>query len=40
MCTGTGKRWIKVNRKTICPDCHKTIAKIGGHPDQRIPQHG
>ena len=38
-CKGTGKSWVKPKRQTVCPVCGKTIAKIGGHPNQPIPTH-
>jgi hypothetical protein len=39
MCSGSGKSWIKEKRKTVCPVCKKTIAKLGGHPNRSVSTH-
>lgn len=39
MCPGSGGAWVKPGRQTQCPQCGRTIAQIGGHPDKPIPKH-
>jgi rRNA maturation endonuclease Nob1 len=38
-CAGSGKSWVKKAKKTTCPVCGSSIAKIGGNPRQPIPPH-